>query len=195
MIQNDLLVVISETHLVESENGGRNDLWVRENEDDTGVGHDFFNYIHLLDPLDTGLDHGSSLGVGSELVDELLSVSNLLLLGFSVSGLQLVLLIPHFLKGVVISLVVVQLLVEQVNDLVAAEVQELSVVRNDDHGDVQLHEVVFKPNDCVQVQVIGGLIQEQDLRLTENHLCYRNSHSPPSRELLGLFVEFFLTKS
>ena len=43
--------------------------------------------------------------------------------------------------------------------------------------------------------MVGGLIQEQDLRLTEDDLGDGDTHAPPSGELFGWDREVTLTKT
>ena len=58
-------------------------------------------------------------------------------------------------------------------------------MRDDDDSDLQLFHVVLQPDESIEIQMVGGLIQEQDLRLTEYDLCDGDTHAPTSGELFG----------
>jgi|TARA_B110001450_G_C17611581_1_gene477505 hypothetical protein len=59
-------------------------------------------------------------------------------------------------------------------------------MRNDDNSCVvEGLDVNFKPDEGYEIQVIGRLIEHEDLWLAEDDLGDRDSHSPSSRELLG----------
>ena len=38
---------------------------------------------------------------------------------------------------------------------------------NDDDRVVKVDQEFFQPCDCIQVQVVGGLVQKQDIRVAE----------------------------
>mmetsp|Transcript_89488 Transcript_89488/g.213850 ORF Transcript_89488/g.213850 Transcript_89488/m.213850 type:complete len:210 (-) Transcript_89488:775-1404(-) len=106
-----------------------------------------------------------------------------LLLGLALllQGLQLVLLLlvffvqggpllsVHLLKGRVVPSVVHQLSVLQVHDVSADAVEEVRVVGHHDHRmRVLLREVVVQPQDSVQIQVVRGLVQDDDVGLHQH---------------------------
>jgi hypothetical protein len=66
----------------------------------------------------------------------------------------------QLLESVVIATVVVKLLVEEMDDLVAGHVEELSGVGNDDHRTLAVADIVLEPHDSVQVQVVSGFVQQ-----------------------------------
>jgi hypothetical protein len=69
-------------------------------------------------------------------------------------------------------------------------------VRHDNYGSVfQINEIVFKPDQRWQVQVIGGLIKHEDLRLAIQNLSDSDAHSPASREVFASFVEVCLLET
>lgn len=65
----------------------------------------------------------------------------------------------HLLEGIVVAAVVVQFLVEVVDYLVAGHIQELSGMGDDDDCTLAVADVVLKPHDSIQVQVICWLVQ------------------------------------
>mmetsp|Transcript_16107 Transcript_16107/g.28990 ORF Transcript_16107/g.28990 Transcript_16107/m.28990 type:complete len:515 (-) Transcript_16107:1255-2799(-) len=95
-----------------------------------------------------------------------------------------------------IAVVVAQLALLVMHDVGADGVQEGAVVRDDETGDMRdfLGQVVLEPRDVGDVQVVGGLIQEQDIRLHEHGPRQGELHppatrQPPTRHLALLRVE------
>lgn len=73
----------------------------------------------------------------------------------------------------------------QVNDIGADRVQEDAVVGDDDHGLVILVQVLLQPHDSGKVEVVGGLIKQQYVRLQEQGTCNGN---PGEDKVWGNFV-------
>jgi len=69
-----------------------------------------------------------------------------------------------------------------VNNVLDDVVQELAVVRDDDGCARRAGEVVLKPLHVLDVQVVRGLIKEQNVRLLEHSTCKRKLHAPSTRE-------------
>jgi hypothetical protein len=57
-------------------------------------------------------------------------------------------------------------------------VQEVAIVRDDDHGRVALVEHVFEPADRVDVEVVGRFVEQQDVRIREQRLCQQDAQLP-----------------
>lgn len=117
-VDNNSVGIVSDDSLVESKHRWRKLLWIGEDEHASGIMNDILNDIHSLDALDSGLDQGCSCCTVSELVDELLDVLDLVLLGISLSSLELKLLVSDFLEIVKVTFVIEELLVKEVNHFV-----------------------------------------------------------------------------
>ena len=120
---------------------------------------------------------------GAEPVDEGLKVGalrfDLGLGGFLQAGLFLALA----LELVVAADIQGQLAVEQVQDVVAAVVQDLAVVA-DDHRRIRVFlQPAFQPERAFQVEVVGRFVQQQQVRLGEQRGGQGHPHAPPAREL------------
>ena len=48
-------------------------------------------------------------------------------------------------------------------DTVGYTIQKVSVMCNHDHGSTEIPEEIFQPGNHLPVQVVGGLIQDQDV--------------------------------
>ena len=68
-------------------------------------------------------------------------------------------------------------------------------MRDDDDSDLQLLHVVLQPDESIEIQMVGRLIQEQDLRLTEDDLGDSDTHAPTSGKLFGWDREVTLTET
>mmetsp|Transcript_173203 Transcript_173203/g.555491 ORF Transcript_173203/g.555491 Transcript_173203/m.555491 type:complete len:364 (-) Transcript_173203:1053-2144(-) len=100
-------------------------------------------------------------------------------------GFQLLpVLLVHLLEGGVVAAVVDQLSILEMQHIGADGVKEVGVVGDHDDGMwVDLRQVVVQPKNSIQVQVIRGLIQHQELGLQEKGLRETDAHSPASGEL------------
>lgn len=151
--------------------------------------------LGLGDGLLSRLGHGSQLGVSLESIDEGLHVSNLFELHFSLSHSFLSLLSLGLLILIKVTLEICELLVLELNNLIDDLVEEVLGVRNDDDSDVKGENVLLEPDEGDQVQMIGWLIQEENLWLTKHDLCDGDSHSPSSGELSRWGVNVLFGKS
>ncbi len=52
---------------------------------------------------------------------------------------------------------------------------------NNDHGAVASHQDVFQPANGIDVQMVGGLVQKQDIRIREQRLGQQNTQFPARR--------------
>ena len=120
-------------------------------------------------------------GIGREAADKRLQLGNLSLLA-GVIGLQaltgggggghvLVVVAGHHL----------QLAVVQVGHVGADAVQEVAVVGDDDHGAVALLQHTLKPADGIDIQVVGRLVQQHDIRVGKQHLSQQYPKLPAGR--------------
>ena len=62
-----------------------------------------------------------------------------------------------------------------VYDVCAHGIEEVTVVRYDDYRAVELGEVIFEPGNGVHVEVVGGLIEQQNVGIAVK--CLRKQHA------------------
>ena len=62
-------------------------------------------------------------------------------------------------------------------------IQEFSVVRNDNDGGFLLLQETFKPDDRVNVQMVGRLVQQKQIGRTHERTGQRDSVSPAAGKL------------
>ena len=80
---------------------------------------------------------------------------------------------------VVIARIHAERAVVEVAHVRADAVQKVAVVRDDDHRRVAGIQHVLEPADRVDVEVIGRLVEEQDVRVGEQRLCEQHAELPP----------------
>mmetsp|Transcript_5424 Transcript_5424/g.10351 ORF Transcript_5424/g.10351 Transcript_5424/m.10351 type:complete len:318 (-) Transcript_5424:233-1186(-) len=78
-----------------------------------------------------------------------------------------------------------QLQVVQVYDVCAHRVQEVSVVRHNDERLLPALQVLLQPEHGAQVEMVGGLVQQQQRGLDEERARERDAHAPAAGEGLG----------
>ena len=73
----------------------------------------------------------------------------------------------HFLSEiiVVVAVVAVQVSIGDFDDAVADAVEEFTVVRDGQNCARVVAQLILKPAQCLEVQVIGRLIEHQQIRL------------------------------
>jgi hypothetical protein len=135
--------------------------------------------LDLLAPARRGLPRLRR--VGREAAHELLQVGDLVL-GLGVGGFHA---LPRLHRGehevVVVAGIDLQLLEIQVRDVRADLVQEVTIVADDDHRGVVVVEHAFEPADRVDVEVVGGLVEQQHVGPREQRLREQHAQLEPRR--------------
>ena len=92
----------------------------------------------------------------------------------------------------VVAVVDVHALVPDFDDLVDGDVEEVAVVRDEDEGVLVVVEIVFEPVAGFEIEVVGGLVEQQQGGLLQQQLGERDAHLPAAGELFGLALPVFL---
>ncbi len=120
------------------------------------------------------LSGGSLLGLGSvcgETGDELLQLLDLFFLLF-VGFLHLLYQkLTGFKPEIIVAGVELDFAVVDVCGMGADLIQEVTVVGDHDNRVFKVDEEILQPGDGVQVKVVGGLVQQQNVRIAEQGLC------------------------
>ena len=137
----------------------------------------------LLDLADTLLGLGCLGGLVAELVDEDLHVGDIALLG-STLGAHLLQVVLSLLEiAAVVTGVGSHAAVFEGGDVVDAGVHEGAVVADDEDGAVVVRDKAAQPLDAFEVQVVGGLVQKQQVGMAQEELGERDAHLPAAGEL------------
>ncbi len=132
-----------------------------------------------FDLFQSPLSGGSLLGfggVGGEAGDEFLQLLDLLF--FFLVGL---LHLPHqqlagFVPEVVVAGVELNLAVVDVCSVGAYLVQEITVMGYYNDSIFKIDEEVLQPRNGIQIQMVGGLVQQQNIRVAEEGLGQQHFH-------------------
>ena len=92
----------------------------------------------------------------------------------------------------VVAVVDVHALVPELDGLVDGDVEEVAVVRDEDVGVGVVVEIVFEPVAGFEVEVVGGLVEQQQAGFLQQQLGERDAHLPAAGELFGLALPVFL---
>ena len=184
--QDDLLAAVLER--VAATDGFEHEHWVRravsraelkrERRRDMRGG----DALHLFERLHATLRLACLRRLGLEARDERLQVRNRLLLLLEGALLQRQLLAAQDFELTVVATVTLDLLILDVQRDVADLVEKFAIVRNHDERTGVTLEPVFEPDDGVQIQVVGRLVEQQQIGRAHERLRQIQAHAPPARE-------------
>ena len=137
---------------------------------------------------------GCLLGLGSvrgEALDKLLQFFDLLfllLVGFlHLTDHQLGRLVPE----IIVSCIQLDLPVIDIRDIGTDLVQEIAVMRHNDHRILKIDQEFLQPADGVQIQMVGRLVQQQDIRVAEQGSGQQDLYLFTAGQLLHEQIMFF----
>ena len=129
------------------------------------------------------------VGLGAEAVDELLGFGDLaVLIDFLLPEIVLTLLelglVGRIVPGEFLGAAVVE------SDGAGGEaIHHGAIVRDEDDGALVVVEIGLHEALSVDVEVVGGLVEEEDLGLGKEELGHRDTHLPAAGELAAVAVE------
>ena len=147
------------------------------------LGQDDELLFDLLDLADALLRLGGLGGLIAELVDENLHMGDIALLGGALGAHLLQVVFALLEVAAVVTGVGGHAAVFEGGDVVDAGVHEGAVVADDEHGAVVVGDKAAQPLDALEVQVVGGLVQKQQVGMAQEELGERDAHLPAAREL------------
>ena len=92
----------------------------------------------------------------------------------------------------VVAVVDVHALVPDFDGLVDGDVEEVAVVRDEDEGVLVVGQVLLEPVARFEVEVVRGLVEEQQRGLLQKEFGERDAHLPAAGELFGAALPVFL---
>ena len=147
------------------------------------LGQDDKLLFDLLDLADALLRLGGLGGLVAELVDEDLHVGDIALLGSTLGAHLLQVVLALLEVAAVVAGVGGHAAVLEGGDVVDASVHEGAVVTDNEDGAVVVRDKAAQPLDALEVQVVGGLVQQQQIGVAQEELGKRDAHLPAAREL------------
>ena len=146
----------------------------------------FFDLLELLHAL---LDLAGLGGFVAEALDEGLDVGDVALLGGALRTQLLEVVLALLQIARVVTGIGHEALVLERRDVAHASVHERAVVADQQHGPVVGGQEGLEPLDALKVEVVGGLVEQQEVGMAQQQLRERDAHLPAARELLGRLVE------
>ena len=134
--------------------------------------------LHARQHLHAALRLAGLRRLGAETVDEGLDAPPFGQLPRLQLGLLRLPLAPRLLEEVVVAGVAHQAGVLQVDDLVRHLVQQGAVVADDQQGSLPVGKVGLQPHGRFQVQVVGRLVQQQEIGPGEQGASQCHAHAP-----------------
>ena len=147
------------------------------------LGQDDEFLFDLLDLADAFLRLGGLGGLVAELVDEDLHVGDIALLSGTLGAHLLQVVLALLEVAAVVAGVGGHATVFESGDVVDAGVHEGAVVADDEHGAVVVGDKAAQPLDAFEVQVVGGLVEQQQVGVAQEELSKCDAHLPAAREL------------
>ena len=98
------------------------------------------------------------------------------------------------IRIIVVAAVELHALVPDLDRPVDRHVQEVAVVRDQQVRARIVRQIRFQPVAGFEIQVVGGLIEQQQARLFEQQLRQRQAHLPAARKFLGAPLPVFLAE-
>ena len=81
-------------------------------------------------------------------------------------------------EGVVAAGVERQLAALQMQDEFAASVEQIAVMADDQHGAAIALEEILQPQHAFEIEIVGGLVQQQQIGRREQDRRQRHAHAP-----------------
>ena len=129
------------------------------------------DHIHLIQLLLPGHCHISCRNPCLISCDEILQFTDFLLLA-SVSSLKLSLLhLIHFLEMIIIPDITVQFLILHMINQIDNRIQKRNIVGDKDKCILILLQITLQPFDMFFIQIVGRLVQKQDIRFLQKQLA------------------------
>jgi hypothetical protein len=147
------------------------------------LGHQRRDRLQPLQHLDAGLGLARFRGFGLEAVDEGLQAGALGFLALDGLGVEQLARGALLLEGGVSALVERELAALQMQDLVDRALQEVAVVADHDHGARIMREMILEPQRALEVEIVGGLVEQQQVGRCEQGRGQGDAHAPAAGEL------------
>ena len=121
-------------------------------------------------------------GLGLEAVDKGLQPLALVGLALGVLGIEHFARRALFLERRIGALVERQLAAIEMQDLVDGGVEQVAIMADDDHGARIVRQMIFQPQRAFEIEIVGGLVQQQQVGRRKQRRCERDAHAPAAGE-------------
>ncbi len=138
--------------------------------------------LYLLQLLDAALHLRRLAGLRLEAIDEALLLRQHGLLPLELRLRLRLVQRPLRLIEIIISAEADEISSVDFDDLGHDPVQKFAVVAGDDQRPLEAPEVALQPDDALDVEVVGGLVEQQGVRSQQQDLRERDPHLPAAAE-------------
>ncbi len=145
--------------------------------------------LHFRQHLHAALRLAGLGGLGLEAVDERLQVRALARLLFLLAGGEDQRLGALRFEARIVARIAPELARVDMHDGIDHAIEKIAVVRYDDQGPAVAFQPVFEPDDRVEVEVVGRLIEQQQVGPAHQRLREVEPHAPAAREARHRQVE------
>ena len=125
------------------------------------------------------------MALALEAVDELLQMRDLVERLLAALVVELHLHAAGIFERVVIALVEGELAALEMDDRVDRLVEQVAVVADHEHGVGVGGEILLEPQRAFEIEIVGRLVEQQQVGLAEQHAGQRHAHAPAARKLGG----------
>ena len=154
-----------------------------------------WDVLELLECFDPALNRGCFVGLGTKAVDKALHALALLLDVAGSIDEDLLLFSPLFSVLVVVAGVLAHRFRFEAHDTANLLVEELAIVGDEAEGAVVAVQEVAEPGHARHVQVVGRLVQEQQVVFLKQERGQDGAHFPTSTELIDVSFALVVTKT
>ena len=141
------------------------------------------NWLHPLQHLHARLRLTRLAGLGLKAIHKALDMRALLVLLALHRDLLLQLCAPRSIKRIIPAGIIGHLPIITVKDTLDRPVQQIAVVRDNQAGMGIAGQKVLQPNRPLQIEIVGRLIEQQQIRGGEQNRSQSNTHSPTAGKL------------
>ena len=134
--------------------------------------------FHARQHLEARLRLPGFRGLGAEAIHEGLQVAAMLFLLLHQLHLQRLLLAALALETRVIAAPEGQLGLIEMQDMVGHLIQQIAVMADDQHGRGIMGEIVDQPERAFEIEIVGGLVEQQNVRRRKEHGGEGHAHAP-----------------
>ena len=178
-VEHRLFRLVADRDLVDRDDRRRQHFLGRRKRDVAHVlRHQRGDRLHPLQHFHARLRLARLRGLGLEAVDKGLQPLALVGLPLGVLGVE------HFARGALFlergvgALVERQLAAIEVQDLVDRGVEQVAVMADDDHGARIVRQMILEPQRAFEIEIVGGLVQQQQIGRGEQRRGERDPHAP-----------------
>ena len=153
---------------------------------DDGLFFGDFDAFDFLEFFDARLDLFCFCGLSAEAIDEAFEVFDLNALVAPCGREEFAALGFLFEIFCVVAVVDIEALVPDLDGAVDGDVEEVAVVGDEDVTEGVGAEVLLEPVAAFEVEVVGGLVEEEEIWFGEEELGEGDAHLPAAGELIGV---------